>query len=132
MVVADRQPHGDIPVEAAEGLADALTERLRGLEAAARLRGADADALRRAVVDGDEDADLGFVDGHGRRHIGPQVTRGMAWMGCDGPPASATADPPARAAGGVRTGSCQHPSPLPHGPAGGPSVGPLQKPAPAL
>src|SRR5438067_1297827 len=69
MVVTDRQPRRDPAVEAAEVLADALADRLRRLEAVARLRGVDADALRRAVIDGDEDAYLALVDDHGRRHV---------------------------------------------------------------
>src|SRR4051812_11544793 len=65
VVVADRQPGGDALLEAAEVLADALTERLQRLEAVARLGGVQADALSGTVIHRDEDAALAFLDGHG-------------------------------------------------------------------
>jgi hypothetical protein len=58
VVVADRQARDDAPIEAAEVLADALAEWFQSLEAVARLRGVQADALPGAVVDGDEDEEL--------------------------------------------------------------------------
>src|SRR5512135_1541972 len=60
------------------------------------------------------------------------ITQGTARTGCDGPPPSATADPPAHAAADGRIGSYPLPGPPPHGPTGGPSVGPLRSSAPAL
>jgi hypothetical protein len=71
VVVADRQARGDAPIEAAEELADALAEWFQGLEAVARLRGVQADALPGAVVDGHEDEDLALVGGDGRGRVGP-------------------------------------------------------------
>ena len=57
-------------LEAAEVLPHALAERLQRLEAVARLGGVQADALARAVVDGDEDVDLALAGGDGRGHVG--------------------------------------------------------------
>src|SRR5262249_36549240 len=57
MVVADGQPRGDPPIEAAEMLTDALPDRLQRLEPVARLRGEEAHAIRRTVRDSDEAAD---------------------------------------------------------------------------
>jgi hypothetical protein len=69
VVVADRQAGGDAPLEPAEVLADALAQRLQRLEAVARLRGVDANALRRAMIESDEDAHLALVSRHGRGHV---------------------------------------------------------------
>src|SRR5262249_27292195 len=69
VVVADGQPGGDPLVEAAEVLAHALAERLQRLEAVARFRGMQADALPGAVIDGDEDVDLALLGGHGRGRV---------------------------------------------------------------
>jgi hypothetical protein len=66
MVVADGQPRGDPPLEAPKLLAHTSAKRLERLEAVAHLRAVDADALRRTVIDGDEDSDLALVGGRGR------------------------------------------------------------------
>jgi hypothetical protein len=50
--------------------ADALAQRLQRLEAGGAVRGVDADALGRAVIDGDEDGDLALAGG-GRGQVGP-------------------------------------------------------------
>ena len=49
---------------------DALADRLQRLVAGAVEGGVDADAFRRAVIDGDEDGDLAVLDGEGRGHVG--------------------------------------------------------------
>jgi hypothetical protein len=72
-----------IPFEAAELLPDTLADRLQRLEAVARLRGVDADALAGAVIDGHEDTDLAFLGGDGGGHIGPPEF--VPTVGDDGP-----------------------------------------------
>jgi hypothetical protein len=69
VIMADGRPRRDPLAEAAEVLADALADRLQRLEPVARLRGVDADAFRRTVIDGDEDVDLALPSRHGRRHV---------------------------------------------------------------
>ena len=58
MVVAQREAGCDAFGERAEAGADTLADRLEGLEAGRPARGVDADALGRAMVDGDEDRGL--------------------------------------------------------------------------
>jgi hypothetical protein len=60
VIIADRQARGNPQGEVAEVLADALTDRFQRLEAIARLRGVDADALTGAMVNRDEDTDPAF------------------------------------------------------------------------
>src|SRR5690242_8770278 len=54
MVVPDGESAGDVLGEAAEMLAHALADRFERLEAGGARCGVDADALDRAMVDGDE------------------------------------------------------------------------------
>src|SRR5689334_25026189 len=54
MVVPDGETAGDVLGEAAEMLAHALADRFERLEAGGARCGVDADALDRAMVDGDE------------------------------------------------------------------------------
>jgi hypothetical protein len=54
VIVPNGQAAGDVPGEAAEMLAHALTDRFERLEASGALCGMDADALGGAMVDGDE------------------------------------------------------------------------------
>lgn len=65
MVVTDAQALGCLLLDAAEALGDALPDRLQRLVARAVQGGVDADAFRRAMVDGDEDSDLAVLDGEG-------------------------------------------------------------------
>src|SRR4051812_44001307 len=58
VVVADGEAAGDVLGEAAEVAADALAERLERLKAGGPVGSVEADALGRAVVDGNEDRDL--------------------------------------------------------------------------
>ena len=55
MIVPNGVPGGDLAPEGAEVLADTLADRLQGLEPRRLAGGMDADALGRAVVDGDKD-----------------------------------------------------------------------------
>ncbi len=71
----DAQAGGSIPADDAEALANALPERLEGLEAGPADGGVDADAFGRAVIDGDKDRDLA-VPGHDR---GGQLRIPMGW-----------------------------------------------------
>jgi hypothetical protein len=48
----------------------ALPDRLQRLVARAVQGGMDADAFRRAMIDGDEDRDLAMLDGERRGHVG--------------------------------------------------------------
>ena len=61
---------GCLLLDAAEALGHALPDRLQRLVARAVESGVDADAFRRAMVDGDEDRDLAVLDGEGCGHVG--------------------------------------------------------------
>src|SRR3712207_9550661 len=65
---------GDVLGEAAEAAPHALADRLERLEAGGAEGGVDADALGRAVVDGDEHRGLALAQGHGLGHVGPHIT----------------------------------------------------------
>src|SRR5919205_1687075 len=65
VVVADREAAGEVLREAAEVPPHALAERLQGLEAVGAVAGMDADALGRAVVDGDEHGRLALAGDRG-------------------------------------------------------------------
>jgi hypothetical protein len=69
VVVADGEAAGDALGEAAEVAAHALADRLQGLEAGGAPRRVDADALGRAVVDGDEHRGLALA-GPGGGQVG--------------------------------------------------------------
>src|SRR5690242_19617314 len=69
MVVPDGEACCDALGEAAEMAANALPDRLQGLEAGGSERGMEADALGRAVVDGDEHRGLTLA-GDGRGQVG--------------------------------------------------------------
>jgi len=69
VVVAQREDAGDPLAAAAEVTADALAHRLERLEAGGAWRGVDADAVGRAVIDGDEDGDLALA-GDSRGQVG--------------------------------------------------------------
>jgi hypothetical protein len=64
---------GGILIDAAEALGDALPDRLQRLVAGGVQRGVDADALGRAVIDGDEDGGLAVFEGVGGRHVVPHM-----------------------------------------------------------
>ncbi len=64
VVVADGQPCRHAPAVGTEAGLDALANRLKGLEARARLGDVDANA-RGAMVDGDEDDGLALQRRHG-------------------------------------------------------------------
>ena len=68
VVVAQLEARSDALGEGAEAGADTLPDRLEGLEAGGSARGVDADALGRAMVDGDEDRGLP-LGGQGRGQI---------------------------------------------------------------
>src|SRR3954454_20928298 len=70
VIVAEPEAGGDVLGEGAEALAHRLPDRLQGLEAVSVKAGVDADALGRAVVDGDEHRRLALA-GHHRGQIGP-------------------------------------------------------------
>ena len=63
MIVADAEARGCVLLDAAEAFGDALSDWLECLVAGAVEGGVDADAFRRAMVDGDEDGDLAVLDG---------------------------------------------------------------------
>src|SRR5205814_8363508 len=63
VIVPDGQAAAEVPGEAAEMLAHALTDRCERLEASGALCGMDADALGGAMVDGDERRLLALADG---------------------------------------------------------------------
>jgi hypothetical protein len=58
VIVADAEALGGVPFDAAEAIGDALPDRLQRLVPGAVQGGMDADALGRAMVDGDEHCDL--------------------------------------------------------------------------
>src|SRR3954453_21613106 len=68
VVVAEPKAGSDALGEAAVALADGLLDRLKGLEAIGAAAGVDADALGRAMIDGDEHPGLAFP-GHHRGQI---------------------------------------------------------------
>src|SRR3954470_8056181 len=70
VVVAEPQPGGDVPAEGTVAPTDGLLDRLQGLEAVGNPAGMDAQALGRAVVDGDEHRRLTLA-GHHRGQVGP-------------------------------------------------------------
>src|SRR3954454_23272327 len=70
VVVAQLQAGGDVLGERAAALAHRLLGRLERLEAVGAPAGMDADALGRAVVDGDEYRGLALA-GHHRGQVGP-------------------------------------------------------------
>src|SRR3954453_14868485 len=61
VVVAEPKAGSDALGEAAVALADGLPDRLESLEAIGAAAGVDADALGRAVVDGDENSGLALA-----------------------------------------------------------------------
>src|SRR3954447_14890377 len=61
VIVAQLEAGGDVPGERTEALAHRLPDRLERLEAIGAATGVDADALGRAVVDGDEHRGLAFA-----------------------------------------------------------------------
>src|SRR3954452_22510088 len=65
VVVAEREAAGDLLREAAEVAPHPLAERLERLEPVGTVAGVDADALGRAVVDGDEDGGLTLAGDRG-------------------------------------------------------------------
>ena len=79
MVVAEPEAGGDVPGEGAEAPPDRLPDRLERLEPVGAAAGVDADALGRAVVDGDEHGRLALA-GHHRGHVGaPHQCRPGRW-----------------------------------------------------
>src|SRR4051812_10971568 len=70
VVVAEPQPGGDVPAEGTVAPTDGLLDRLQGLEAVGNPAGMVAQALGRAVVDGDEHRRLTLA-GHHRGQVGP-------------------------------------------------------------
>src|SRR3954467_6149113 len=70
VIVAEPQAGGDVLGEGAMASADGLPDRLQGLEPVGAAGGVDADALGRAVVDGDEHRGLTLA-GHHRGQVGP-------------------------------------------------------------
>ena len=69
VVVPQPQPTGHAFADAPEAFADALADRLQGLEAGPALGGMKTDALGRAVVNGHEDTGWPLGDGHRGRHV---------------------------------------------------------------
>src|SRR3954471_13404337 len=69
VVVAEPQPGGDVPAEGTVAPPDGLPDRLERLEAVRVAGSVDAQALGRAVVDGDEHRGLALA-GHHRGHGG--------------------------------------------------------------
>jgi len=61
MVVAQAQPRGDLSRVAAVVLAQSMAQPFRRLDARARTRRVDADALLGAAVDGDEDGGVALA-----------------------------------------------------------------------
>jgi hypothetical protein len=57
-------------LDSTEALGHALPDRLQRLVARAVQGGMDADAFRRAMIDGDEDRDLAMLDGDRCGHVG--------------------------------------------------------------
>jgi hypothetical protein len=70
MIMAQLEADGDSLGEGAEALAHRLPDRLQGFEAVGSAAGVDADALGRAVIDGDEHRGLALA-GHHRGQVGP-------------------------------------------------------------
>jgi hypothetical protein len=66
--VPDGEPGGDLAVEPAEALPHALADRLQSLKAGGAATGMNADALGRAVVDGNEHRRLALA-GHDRGQV---------------------------------------------------------------
>jgi hypothetical protein len=81
MVVAQRQPGGDLLGVAAEALPDALSDRLEGLEAGATPRRVDPGALLGAVVDGDEDGGVTLVGEAAGGVAAPHLVRALGGDG---------------------------------------------------
>ena len=69
VVVAEPKAGSDALGEAAVALPDGLLDRLESLEAVGAAAGVDADALGRAVIDGDEHGGLALA-GHDRGQVG--------------------------------------------------------------
>src|SRR5688572_27614372 len=69
VVVAEPKAGSDALGEAAMTLADGLLDRLEGLEAIGAAAGVNADALGRAVIDGDEHSGLALAS-HDRGQVG--------------------------------------------------------------
>src|SRR5918998_3974891 len=94
MVMPDGEALSDVPGEATEVAPHALPDRLQRLEAVRVPGGMDADAVGRAVVDGDEPRRLTLA-GDGRGQIG--APEGVYGLGDDGavvgPRAAGRADP---------------------------------------
>ena len=70
VVMADAEAAGRVLLDATETLGDTLPDRLERLVAGAVQGGVDADALRRAVIDGDEHRDLAVLEGERGGHVG--------------------------------------------------------------
>jgi hypothetical protein len=64
VIVAQRQTVGHVLAEGAEALAHPLPDRLERLEAIPAAAGVEADALGRAVIDGDEHRGLALASHH--------------------------------------------------------------------
>src|SRR5687767_1753042 len=69
MIVADAEALSHILLHGSEVLDDALADRLERLMPGAAQRRMDADALSRAVINGDEDRDLPVLGDIGRGHV---------------------------------------------------------------
>ena len=83
VVVTQPQPTGHAFADAPEAFADALADRLQGLEAVPALGGMEPDACGRAVIDGHEDEGRPLGDRHGGRHV--CAPHHVGRLGGDGP-----------------------------------------------
>ena len=83
VVVTQPQPTGHAVADAPEAFADALADRLQGLEAGPALGGMEPDACGRAVIDGHEDDGRPLGDRHGGRHV--CAPHHVGRLGGDGP-----------------------------------------------
>ena len=71
VVVAESESPREVRLVAVEVLPEPLPQRLQRLEARARSRRVDADALLRAVIDGDEDGGVPLAGGEAGGRVGP-------------------------------------------------------------
>ena len=95
-----------------EAFADALADRLQGLEAGPALGGMEPDARGRAVIDGHEDDGCPLGDGHGGRHV--CAPHHVGRLGGDGPivrPSAHARGPRAAGLGGRARASTGAPAP---------------------
>jgi hypothetical protein len=70
VVVADGEAAGGILFDGAEALGDVLSDRFQRLVPGPMQGGVDADALVRAMFDGDEDRDLALLHREACSHVG--------------------------------------------------------------